>query len=185
MEIGTGSYARREFQPQGERIGWLDEGELYLQADTAYAAAQKLARDEGDNLPVTLSTLKRRLKDQGFLASVEQTGDKERLVVRRTLEGRRRHVLHIKPGALSTQVGQVRQVGHDDQSTEPSDSNLAAAGPQIGAQTGLPDLEVRQESEPEESSSVSGGTRAGALGALGPLMEVGLVADEFIDEVLE
>ena len=185
VEIGTGLYARRDFQPQGERIGWIDGAELYLQADAAYAAAQKLARDEGDNLPVTLSTLKRRLKEQGFLASVEQTGDKERLVVRRTLEGRRRHVLHIKPGALSTQVGQVRQVGHDDQSTEPSDSNLAGAGPQIGAQTELPDLKVRQESAPEESSSVSGGTRAGALGALGPPMEVGLVADEFIDEVLE
>ena len=82
-------------------------------------------------------------------------------------------------------MGQVRQVGHDDQSTEPSDSNLAGADPQIGAQTELADLKVGQESAPEESSTVSGRTRAGALGALGAQMEAGLVADEFIDEVLE
>ena len=185
VEIGTGTYARSDFQAQGERIGWLDDGELYLQADTAYASAQNLARAEGDNLSVTLATLKRRLQDQGFLATVEQTGDKERLVVRRTLEGRRRHVLHIKPETLSTQVRQVRQVRHDDRSIEPSDSDLAGAGPQIGAQTELADLEVRQKSEPEESSTVAEGTHAGALGALGAPMEVGLIADEFIDEVLE
>ena len=46
-ESGTGSFGRNGFQPRGERIGWLDGGEIYLDPDAAYAAAQKLTRDEG------------------------------------------------------------------------------------------------------------------------------------------
>ena len=183
-ESGTGSFGRNGFQPRGERIGWLDGGEIYLDPDAAYAAAQKLTRDEGDNLPVTLPTPKRRLKEQGLLASLEHSSGKERLVVRRTLEGRRRQVLHLKPETLSMEGSQVRQVRHDGLITESLDTKSAEAGSIIGAQTELPGPEVRQQSVPEEALTVSEDVGAGALGSLGAQIEAEAVADELFDEVL-
>ena len=85
VEIGTGAYARRDFQPQRGRIGWIDNGGVYLQSDAAYAVVQRLARDGGDNLAVTLPTLKKRLKECGLLASTERRAGKERLEVSGTL----------------------------------------------------------------------------------------------------
>jgi hypothetical protein len=92
---------REEWQPQGRRIGWLDDTDLYLEPEAAYAAAQELARDQADGLPVTPRTIRKRLHERGLLAST----DKERdvLTVRRTLEGKRRDVIHLKAACLSAE----------------------------------------------------------------------------------
>ena len=103
----TGSSLLR---PQGERIGWLDGEDLYLDAEVAYACTQKLVRDGGGAINLTVPTLKRRLRDEGLLASVETRGGKVRLEVRRVLEGRRRKVLHLRTGSLSSE--KVAQVTH-------------------------------------------------------------------------
>ncbi|MDA1129635.1 MAG: hypothetical protein O2913_13215 [Chloroflexi bacterium] len=95
-KIGNGGYAQSELHPQGVRIGWIDAGEVYLQSDAAYTVVQRLAGSAGDSLVVTLATLKKRLKERGFLASTELRGGKERADVRRTLEEHRRSVLHLK-----------------------------------------------------------------------------------------
>jgi hypothetical protein len=92
VTAGLGDAQREGWQPKGERIGWLDEKNLYLEPDISFAVAQKLAKDEGDSLPISLPTLRRRLKEQKFLASWDQA--RETLTVRRILEGRTRNVLH-------------------------------------------------------------------------------------------
>jgi hypothetical protein len=78
---------------QGVRVGWLADGELYLEPEASFAAAQSFARDQGDCLPVAAATLRRRLRERGLLASTDEARGK--LTVRRTLQGARRDVLHI------------------------------------------------------------------------------------------
>lgn len=83
--------------PQGRRIGWLDGDALYLEPEAAYAEAQRLAADQGESLPITEATLRRRLRDRGLLAA----SDGDRLTVKRDLEGKRRRVIVLRDSTLS------------------------------------------------------------------------------------
>jgi hypothetical protein len=98
---GVGENERTDWYAHGHRIGWVDGNDLYLEPEASYAAAQELARRQGDALPVSPRTLCRRLHERGLLLSVEAHGGKMRYAVRRTLEGRRRDVLHLRADALS------------------------------------------------------------------------------------
>jgi hypothetical protein len=86
--IGDGTH-----RPQGAGIGWLCEGELYLEPDAAFTVVQQFARDQGDSFAISVFTLRRRLKEKALLASTDSARSK--LTVRKTLQGRRRDVLHI------------------------------------------------------------------------------------------
>jgi hypothetical protein len=98
--VGAGESARDDWQPGGERVGWLAGADLYLEPDASYAAAQELARDQGEALPTSPRTLHRRLKDRGLLASWDER--RKRLTVRRTLEGvAAREVLHLRSDTFS------------------------------------------------------------------------------------
>jgi hypothetical protein len=98
---GVGENERTDWYPHGRRIGWVDGADLYLEPEASYAAAQELAQRQGDSLPVSPRTLHRRLRERGLLLAVEAHGGKTRYAVRRTLEGRRRDVLHLRADALS------------------------------------------------------------------------------------
>ena len=63
---------REVWRPNGERLGWIREEDLLLDPDTAFAAAQKLARDQGTSIPIKQRTLWKRLAEQGLLASRDQ-----------------------------------------------------------------------------------------------------------------
>ncbi|MGE0821736.1 MAG: hypothetical protein AB7G75_10945 [Candidatus Binatia bacterium] len=78
---------------KGEKIGWLEEPNVYLEPDVAFAIAQKLARDQGESLPVSEQTLRKRLNEKGFLASIDHAS--QTLLVRRQLEGQQHRVLHL------------------------------------------------------------------------------------------
>jgi hypothetical protein len=100
-QIGMGEHATIELQPQGRRIGWIDDGNVYLEPDASYAEAQRLAQEEGDSLPVTSYTLRRRLNEKKLLDSTETARGK--LTIRRTFQGARFEVLHIAwPGITAT-----------------------------------------------------------------------------------
>jgi hypothetical protein len=88
------------WEPQGRRAGWIDGPDLYLEPEASYAAAQELARDQGDALPVSPRTLWGRLKERKLLASWDEA--RQRNTIRRTLEGvKDREVLHLCADALS------------------------------------------------------------------------------------
>jgi hypothetical protein len=57
----------RDGLPQGRRIGWVENSNLYLSPEAGFAAAQEMARDMGEALPVSARTLWRRLREQGRL----------------------------------------------------------------------------------------------------------------------
>jgi hypothetical protein len=99
--FGSGLNERTEWRPQGDRIGWVAGEDLYLEPEASYMAAQQLARDQGDALPVSPRTLRKRLKERGLLAEADT--ERQVLTVRRTLEGQRRDVLHLSAGLLSAE----------------------------------------------------------------------------------
>jgi hypothetical protein len=92
------SSAASDWQPQGDRIGWLD-GTLLLEPGAAHAAASRMARDGGEPALVTQRTLNRRLAERGLL--IERDYGRETLTVRRILEGTRREVLSLSADALA------------------------------------------------------------------------------------
>ncbi|HEY8601378.1 MAG TPA: DUF3854 domain-containing protein [Thermomicrobiales bacterium] len=97
--IGTGEFTRQEWRPQGTRIGWVEGDDLYLDRDAALAEVQRLGREVGDGLAVTAAVLTKRLHEKGLLASTDEA--RETLPVRRTLEGKRRAVLHLAAAILA------------------------------------------------------------------------------------
>jgi hypothetical protein len=90
--------AQTAWHPKGDRIGWLDGDDLYLEPEAAHAAAQRLARDAGETIPLRPETLRHRLKDAGLLRSFEER--RRRLTARKVIEGTRRNVLHLSADAL-------------------------------------------------------------------------------------
>jgi hypothetical protein len=123
-----------EWWPQGERVGWVDGEDLYLEPEVAFAAAQKQGRDVGDHLSVTGRTLNKRLNERGLLDST----DPPHLAVRRVLQGRRRRVLHLATSAVSFKEDKVDQVGHDDDDGLTQGGNLPPLGPSSDDESGPP-----------------------------------------------
>jgi hypothetical protein len=72
--------------PGGDCIGWTDGSNIYLDPDAGFAAAQKLASEQGERLGITDGALRKRLQEAGLLAGVDAT--RRRLTIRRTIMGR-------------------------------------------------------------------------------------------------
>ena len=111
--IGAGDNARDEWQPQGRRVGWVQDDALYLEPDAAFAAVQKLGQDTGEPLAIGGKTLSKRLHERGVLLGAER--DRGRYTVRRDLEGRRRNVLHLSADILGhdtrVRIGPIGPIG--------------------------------------------------------------------------
>ncbi|MDQ4128619.1 MAG: hypothetical protein M3151_11835 [Actinomycetota bacterium] len=113
--IGSGDFEREEWRPQGERIGWLEYEDLYLEPDAALAAVQKQGRDSGEPLAVTGRTLRKRLHERGLLVSTgKEREGRETLTVRHTLEGSRKGVLHVASDFLSFPSAKPDRPDRDD-----------------------------------------------------------------------
>lgn len=104
VPVGSGDFEHTEWRPQGDRIGWVDGDDLYLEPEASFAAAQKQGRDSGEGLNISGRTLHKRLAERGVLRSNEG----ERLTVRRTLGGARRYVLHLLSDLLAPPTFQNR-----------------------------------------------------------------------------
>jgi hypothetical protein len=100
--FGGGGFTRSDWQAQGPRIGWLDEGEVYLEPEAAVAAVQDLARSQGDPITVDRRSLLRSLKERGLLIS---SANDQHLLARRTFAtAGRKYVLHLNGSALSVEA---------------------------------------------------------------------------------
>ena len=76
----------------GACIGWIAGSDLYLDSSISYEVAQQTASTE--RISISEQTLRHRLHSHGLLASID--AGRQTLLVRRTLEGRPRQVLHLK-----------------------------------------------------------------------------------------
>ena len=160
----------------------MDDEEIYLQADTVYAVAQRLARDGGDQLSVTLPTLKKRLKERGLLTSTEKcqarARDVERTEIRKVLQGKRRYVLHINKQSLTL----IPPESEPDEPFEPSDGELYLAQADTGSFNGplTSDAEgqVSHESAPPTAVAVFEIDSVGSGGSLGSQSKLGVLLSE-------
>jgi len=80
----------RPWVPLGTRIGWVAGSDLFLEPTASYLVAQALAGAE--RVPVSEQSLRRSLRERGLLASID--AGRQMVLVRRTLEGSPRQVLH-------------------------------------------------------------------------------------------
>jgi hypothetical protein len=87
-----------EWEAQGDRIGWIDGDDVFLEPDASYSAANKMGGARGDGLSITARTLRKRMDEMNM---VVRPGDREELLTRKVLEGRTRSVLHLAAGVLS------------------------------------------------------------------------------------
>jgi hypothetical protein len=149
------------YSPRGSRVGWLDGEHLYLDPDSAYASAQRLANEKGESLAVTQRTLSKRLGEKGFLVSTEKSRNK--LTVRRTLEGRRQEVLHLRARGFFSPQEPAQPAQPAQPSTQPVDSGpVPRAGP--WASSGGPG-----ENRPTKKAQSNG--ENGSVGRLGRFSE--------------
>jgi hypothetical protein len=89
---------REDGLPLGKQIGWVDGPDLYLDASAAYAEANALASLHNEPFDIAPATLNKQLKDEGLLASIDNDG--RHLLVRRSVEGQIRRVLHLLTATL-------------------------------------------------------------------------------------
>ncbi len=92
------AYGWRDGDPLGDRIGWIDGDDVFLQTDAAFSLAQRLAVG-GEGLNVSSQTLWKRLNEAGFLASTDTA--RNTLKVRRRIAGRDQSVLHLRAEKLA------------------------------------------------------------------------------------
>lgn len=155
--LGAGDFTREEWQSQGDRIGWLDGKDLYLDPDTAFGVAQRVASPDG--LPVTARTLWKRLKEAGVLATTDET--RQRNTVRVTLQGARREVLHLRSSKLIP--------GTPAQPSQPSQGGDGSGVPAMASWDGsaAEPSEPSHETVPEEALDPELSTLNGTVGTVG------------------
>jgi hypothetical protein len=95
------NHRRAKWAPQGARVGWLDGQDLFVDIDSAYRAAQTMAAN-GDGIVVGVQTLVKRLREGGWLKSVDERRGK--IKVRRILSGSRLEVLHLSADSLGHSI---------------------------------------------------------------------------------
>jgi hypothetical protein len=86
----------------------VDDDDLYLEPTAAFRAAQLAARDSGETFAISEHTLRKRLYEKGFLASVDEA--RETLTLRRSFSGSSKNVLHFLRSTILPEVSD----GNDD-----------------------------------------------------------------------
>jgi hypothetical protein len=155
--FGTDEYERAEWQPQGKRVGWLaGDGSLLLEPGAAFAAAQRLAREQGTSLPIAQRTLYKRLAEKGLLASRDAA--RSRNTTRATIAGKRKVVVHLIPDALFPD-------NDPNGPNDPAPDDRGSSGPKMRAVLPAPHSETAPNNGPEPTENGHKGTK----GPKGPL----------------
>ena len=137
-----------DWRPQGDRIGWVDGEDLYLESAASYRVAQREAQG-GEALAVGAQTLRKRLKEKGFLLSTDET--RQTLTVRRTIEGvKDRSVLHLRLSSLFSDREKPDEP--DDGGDKPHGKGDSGAAPSSGSEN--------QPIEPDDKPDASSGSEA-------------------------
>jgi hypothetical protein len=121
-----------EWDAQGQRIGWIEDDNLYLEPESSYAVAQALARDQGESLTVTPPTLRRRLRERGLLVTTDDK--RQKLTIRVQMQGVRRDVLHLYVSCLYGR-NKLARSAHSDEDVPKQSENGPVSGPVCGPVT--------------------------------------------------
>ncbi len=145
----TDEYERSEWRPQGRCVGWLEkDGSLLLEPEASFAAVQRMAREQGSGLPITQSTLWKRLAEKGLLASRDAARGRNK--TRATIAGERKTVIHLVAGALSPENGPI---GPND----PTPPENGPSGTSSRADSSSPSTESAREDGPKPAQTAPSG----------------------------
>lgn len=150
-------YGLDEWRPRGKRIGWVaGDGSLLLEPGVAFAVAQRTARDQGIALPLNQRTMWKRMTEKGLLASRDVA--RGRNTTRTTIDGNRKTVIHLIPGAL---------LPEDDPNgpNDPPPDKSGVSGPKMRAVLPAPHPETAPNNGPEPAEN----DHTGPKGPKGPL----------------
>jgi hypothetical protein len=86
------------WRPKGKKIGWVDDEDLYLSPESAYAMACEMAQQQGEAFTTSAKVLKRFLNDKHYL--VNDGGAREVYTARVVIEKVRKEVLHLRAAQL-------------------------------------------------------------------------------------
>ncbi len=86
--------------PRGDMIGYVHDDNIYLNPEAAFAAAQRLAREGGEAIPIGQRTLVQRLYEAGMLITEDS---QETHLHRLMVDGSRIRALRLRSGALAIQ----------------------------------------------------------------------------------
>lgn len=111
------------WEPQGELIGWVDDGDAFLLPDLAESVALRLAHERSTPIAISGRALRKRLHASGFLASAGRGDGDARLLRRKTIGGTRHEVLHLLVDLLLS--GGPDQADQTDQSDQPTPDSEA------------------------------------------------------------
>lgn len=137
-----------DWRPQGDRIGWVDGEDLYLEPAASFRVVQSQAQG-GEALAVSERTLRKRLKEKGFLLSTDKK--RQTLTVRRTIEGVKDHgVLHLRLSSLFSDREKPDEP--DDGGDNPPGKGDSGAAPLSGS--------GNQPIEPDDKPDASSGSEA-------------------------
>jgi hypothetical protein len=124
--VSSGHDLREIWRPNGERLGWIRRDDLLLEPETAFAVAQKFARDQGTSIPLKQRTLWKRLAEQGLLASRDRARGTN--TVRHTIEGLRRDLLHIRASVLAAAETDQRKDETDQRDETDQEARSESSG---------------------------------------------------------
>jgi hypothetical protein len=97
-DCGWRNNGSSDWSPRGTCIGWTDRDDIYLEPIAAHQVVQNASRDVGETMPVSEQVLRKRLREKGYLASIDER--RETNTVRRKIGGSSKNVLHFLRSTL-------------------------------------------------------------------------------------
>jgi len=128
------------WDPQGERIGWVDGDDVYLEPGASYRVATQMVAGGDEQIGIASRTLAKRMKERGIL----QSTDSERCTTKKAIGERRERVLHLDATlclSTSPESGRSGQSGRDLLG--------ATENSELGPDVGPGSCEAPSESGPE------------------------------------
>lgn len=108
-----------QWQPKGDKIGWINGDEILLNPGAAFACAQQMARLQNDSIPTTANVLWKRLIQNGLAKKTES----KKNLSKKTIEGERQRVLIIPNKDLLYGLRKGDTGGTSDESTPEAPSH--------------------------------------------------------------
>ena len=126
--VGAGEYERHDWKESGTRVGWVDGDDLYLDLEAALTATQRVGQATGSGVAIGAKTLAKRLQQRGFVRSTDT--ERQRVQVRKTLQGSRRTVLHLAASTITPQESaQSSHSAHGEQESTAQSQSSSGNGP--------------------------------------------------------
>ncbi len=98
------------YKPKGDCIGWHCDttgtapAEVWLQQDTAFKVAQQFARNQGNPILISASSLWRRMHEKGLIVKTEPDAknNRPRLAIKRMVAGRNVRVMILSADLIES-----------------------------------------------------------------------------------